>query len=84
MGKDGALGLKEMREAGSPTIAQDEASSVVWGMPGESVAIGAAVQVLPLGAISARIGALAHVMDISKVASSAQAPAPRASALPEV
>jgi len=69
MGKDGALGLKEMRDAGSPTIAQDEATSVVWGMPGESVAIGAAVQVLPLDAISARIGALAHAMDITKVAS---------------
>ena len=37
MGKDGAQGLKEMREAGSPTIAQDEATSVVWGMPGEAV-----------------------------------------------
>ena len=42
MGKDGARGLKEMRDAGSPTIAQDEATSVVWGMPGEAVAIGAA------------------------------------------
>src|SRR5262249_14635656 len=39
MGKDGALGLKEMRDAGSPTIAQDEATSVVWGMPGEAVSL---------------------------------------------
>ena len=71
MGKDGALGLKEMREAGSPTIAQDEATSVVWGMPGEAFAIGAAVQVLPLNAISARISVLAHSMDITRVANSA-------------
>jgi len=62
MGKDGALGLKEMREAGSPTIAQDEASSVVWGMPGEATAIGAAVQVLPLKDIAGRVRALAESM----------------------
>ncbi len=55
MGKDGALGLREMREAGAPTFAQDEASSVVWGMPGEAVALGAASFVLPLDAISAAI-----------------------------
>ena len=55
MGTDGALGLKAMRETGCPTIAQDEASSVVWGMPGESVKIGAAVEVLPLPKISARV-----------------------------
>ena len=42
MGRDGAQGLLEMRTAGSHTIAQDEASSVVWGMPGEAVALGAA------------------------------------------
>ena len=52
MGQDGALGLKEMREAGAHTIAQDEASSVVWGMPGEAVALGAAAEVLPLDSIS--------------------------------
>ena len=34
MGDDGARGLKEMLDAGAPTIAQDEATSVVWGMPG--------------------------------------------------
>lgn len=59
MGKDGALGLREMREAGAPTIAQDEATSVVWGMPGEAFAIGAARQVLPLDAISASVCRLA-------------------------
>jgi two-component system chemotaxis response regulator CheB len=62
MGKDGAIGLREMREAGASTIAQDEATSVVWGMPGEAVAIGAAAQVLPLEAISARVYALAEAM----------------------
>lgn len=55
MGKDGAQGLKAMKEVGSPTIAQDEATSVVWGMPGESVKIGAALEVLPLQKISARV-----------------------------
>jgi len=59
MGKDGAIGLLEMREAGAPTIAQDEASSVVWGMPGEAVALGAAMQVLPLDAISGAVVRLA-------------------------
>jgi two-component system, chemotaxis family, protein-glutamate methylesterase/glutaminase len=66
MGKDGALGLKEMRDAGSPTIAQDEATSVVWGMPGEAVNIGAAVEVLPLPKVAARVMALADAMDITR------------------
>jgi len=39
MGGDGAQGMKEMKEAGAHTIAQDEKSSVVWGMPGEAVAL---------------------------------------------
>jgi two-component system, chemotaxis family, protein-glutamate methylesterase/glutaminase len=51
MGQDGAQGLKEMRNAGAQTIAQDEATSVVWGMPGEAVARDAACEVLPLEAI---------------------------------
>ena len=66
MGKDGARGLKEMREAGSPTIAQDEATSVVWGMPGEAVAIGAAEKVLPLGEIAAATTHLSEAMDITR------------------
>jgi two-component system, chemotaxis family, protein-glutamate methylesterase/glutaminase len=66
MGKDGALGLKEMRDAGSPTIAQDEATSVVWGMPGEAVALGAAVDVLPLQRIAERTLALAAAMDVTR------------------
>ncbi|HTP38303.1 MAG TPA: chemotaxis response regulator protein-glutamate methylesterase [Steroidobacteraceae bacterium] len=69
MGKDGAAGLKEMRDAGSPTIAQDEASSVVWGMPGAAVEAGAAGQILPLEAISARLRQLSMSMDITRQAS---------------
>ena len=48
MGADGAEGLLRMRESGARTFAQDEATSVVWGMPGEAVKHGAAEQVLPL------------------------------------
>ena len=66
MGKDGAIGLREMRDAGSPTIAQDEATSVVWGMPGEAVAIGAAGETLPLGQVAARVCALADSMDLTR------------------
>ena len=48
MGHDGARGLRAMRDAGAYTIAQDEATSVVYGMPQQAVAVGAARQVLPL------------------------------------
>lgn len=54
MGEDGARGLKEMQEAGAPTVAQDERSSVVWGMPGSAVRLGAADAVLPLDDIAKR------------------------------
>ncbi len=53
MGKDGAKGLLAMKEAGAYTIVQDEASSVVWGMPGEAFKLGAATIVLPLKKIAA-------------------------------
>ncbi|GBU21530.1 chemotaxis response regulator protein-glutamate methylesterase [Fibrobacteres bacterium R8-0-B4] len=52
MGKDGAKGLLAMKEAGAYTIVQDEASSVVWGMPGEAFKLGAATIVLPLKKIA--------------------------------
>ena len=58
MGADGAYGLKNMREAGACTIAQDESSSVVWGMPGEAVKLKAVDMVLPLGRIADKLTAL--------------------------
>lgn len=58
MGRDGAIGLREMREAGAATIAQDEETSLVWGMPREAVELGAACEVLPLGDISDAICSL--------------------------
>ena len=66
MGKDGARGLKEMLDSGSRTVAQDEATSVVWGMPGEAVALGAAEHVVPLEAVAARIRQLADAMDLTR------------------
>ena len=51
MGDDGARGLKEMRDAGSHTVAQDEATCVVFGMPKEAIRLEAAVRVVPLEAI---------------------------------
>lgn len=55
MGKDGAAGLRQMRDAGAWTIAQDQESCVVYGMPREAAALGAAVQVLPLSEIAASV-----------------------------
>lgn len=59
MGRDGAEGLLAMRRAGGRTIAQDEASSVVYGMPREAVMLGAAERVLPLDAIGLTVLELA-------------------------
>jgi two-component system chemotaxis response regulator CheB len=59
MGRDGAAGLLAMRQAGASTFAQDEASSVVYGMPGEAARLGAAGQILPLKGIAAALAALA-------------------------
>jgi len=58
MGRDGAAGLLQIRRAGGLTIAQDEATSVIYGMPREAVGLGAAMRVLPLGAIAPAIAAL--------------------------
>lgn len=58
MGRDGAAGLLDIRRGGGLTIAQDEATSVVYGMPREAVALGAAQQVLALKEIGPALGAL--------------------------
>ncbi len=57
MGRDGAAGLAALRAAGWFTIAQDKATSVVWGMPGAAAEIGAAARVLPVQSIGAEIAA---------------------------
>jgi two-component system chemotaxis response regulator CheB len=51
MGDDGARGLREMRDAGAHTLAQDEATCVVFGMPKEAIRLEAAVRVVPLETI---------------------------------
>ena len=58
MGDDGARGLLELRQAGASTLIQDEATSVVWGMPGAAAKLGAAQEILPLDAIAERLLAL--------------------------
>lgn len=59
MGKDGAQGLLEIRRAGGATVAQDEETSVVFGMPREAILLGAAEKVLPLKSIAAELSNLA-------------------------
>ena len=59
MGKDGAAGLLEMKKEGAKTIAQNEETSVVYGMPKEAVKIGAVDEVLPLDQIGSSL--LSHV-----------------------
>lgn len=66
MGSDGALGLKKMKSAGAHTIAQDEASCVVFGMPMQAIRLGAADEVVPLHSIAQAIStavsaALSHI-----------------------
>jgi len=60
MGEDGARGLLAMKQAGAATLAQDEASSVVWGMPGSAVKLGGVDEVLPLEKIAERLLALSR------------------------
>ena len=59
MGEDGARGLKKIRERGAKTVAQDKASSVVWGMPGSAVKMGAADEQVSLDALGDRLQELA-------------------------
>ncbi|WP_293266791.1 chemotaxis response regulator protein-glutamate methylesterase [Neptunomonas sp.] len=62
MGSDGANGMLRLRNAGAHTIAQDEESSLIWGMPGSAVKLGAVSEVLPLNRISQ---ALVHYLKAS-------------------
>lgn len=59
MGDDGAKGLREMKDAGARTIAQDELSCVVFGMPKEAIKLGAADKILPLDKIASEVLRLA-------------------------
>ncbi|HVV86025.1 MAG TPA: chemotaxis-specific protein-glutamate methyltransferase CheB [Kofleriaceae bacterium] len=60
MGRDGASGLLAIRRAGGHTLAQDEATSVVYGMPREAALLGAAIDILPLPQLGPAIAALAQ------------------------
>ncbi|MCS4280254.1 two-component system chemotaxis response regulator CheB [Stenotrophomonas rhizophila] len=60
MGDDGARGLLDLKNAGAPTLVQDEATSVVWGMPGAAFKLGAAEEMVPLERIAERLMALAR------------------------
>ena len=60
MGDDGARGMLKMRQAGSVTLGQDEASSVVYGMPRAAFEMGAVSQQLPLSAMAAMITVVAN------------------------
>jgi two-component system chemotaxis response regulator CheB len=55
MGKDGAMAMLELKNKGAFTIAQDESSCVVFGMPREAIAIGAVDETINLGAIADRL-----------------------------
>ena len=58
MGADGAVGMKEMHDAGAKTVIQDEQSSVVWGMPGSAFKLGCVDYVLPLEDVAHKIVSL--------------------------
>jgi two-component system, chemotaxis family, protein-glutamate methylesterase/glutaminase len=71
MGKDGARGMLDIRRAGGRTLAQDEASSVVWGMPGEAVSLGAAQHIVPLEHMAEAVRELAAIPEARPGAGSA-------------
>ena len=55
MGQDGLAGVRLLAEAGAPVYVQDEATSVVWGMPGAVAHAGLATEILPLAALPATL-----------------------------
>lgn len=65
MGDDGSSGMKEMHDAGSYNFAQDEKSSIVWGMPGEAVKNGAVDKILPLSEIAQAVINRAKIMQMN-------------------
>jgi chemotaxis response regulator CheB len=77
MGRDGALGMSRLRTAGWHTIAQDQATSVVWGMPGACVELGAAVQTLPLSEIGPTIAVRMMAGSLPSPKSTKASPDPR-------
>jgi two-component system chemotaxis response regulator CheB len=68
MGRDGAAGLLALRHAGASTIAQDEKSSIVFGMPREAIQIGAASRVLALDEIAPALLAIARETELQRKA----------------
>jgi two-component system chemotaxis response regulator CheB len=58
MGRDGTAGSGAVKRAGGYVLAQDQASSVVWGMPGSAVEAGVVDEVAPLGGIADAVGQL--------------------------
>lgn len=72
MGSDGAAGMKELRDAGAETVAQDEESCVVFGMPREAIRNGGAQHVLPLDAIAGHINSYASRVSQPALASMAR------------
>jgi two-component system chemotaxis response regulator CheB len=77
MGRDGAIGLRKMRDQGGLTIGQDEPTSVVWGMPAAAQALGAVERELPLSSIAA---AIINGVRNSRAAEPPASPEPRAPA----
>lgn len=68
MGADGAVGLAEMRRAGARTIAQDQRTSVVWGMPSAAIKRNAVVAVAPLEEIAAKVKAFVSAIEDGEIA----------------
>jgi two-component system chemotaxis response regulator CheB len=66
MGRDGAVGLLQMRARGGQTFAQDEASCVVYGMPREAALLGAAAFIMPPSRIAARLAEMSSVVGVRR------------------